>query len=488
MKLRRILTAAFMATVLLLQTTAMLRADASLTVNLSSSEDPVKSGDTISVRVNFSNFPNLTRFGPIEVAFDPAYVTFSGMDKGGDMPSTFSVTSTASTSVISIAGLDQTVESQVATNATAPTVDDSGNPIAPPADPSMFSGERVTVCVLYFKVIENVKKGDAKFSLGSLGGFKNSTMSQVTATVGNSATVPVESIMSSNASLAAMTIEDVLFTPEFSPSVFQYEAHVSRSVTSIKVIASAADPTAVVTITGADNLVVGSNQVVIKVDAQDGQTALTYTITVVRDANFVPEGATIADKNGKIYTFAELPQALPLPFNFVQESRIIGENTVPVFTGSGVKSLLLYLQDGENAPELFQYFPDTAEIRKFLPGATLYQAAQLLTITKVTAGVPIPSGFAETDTTVNGITVKAFVDEEDTTLIYLTDEAGVSGFYIFDPADGSLCPYIDKDDSSTFLLPFIIASVVAVAEFFMLVFIIQQIRRRFRPSEEVRHV
>ena len=51
MKLRRILTAAFMATVLLLQTTAMLRADASLTVNLSSSEDPVKSRDTISALV-----------------------------------------------------------------------------------------------------------------------------------------------------------------------------------------------------------------------------------------------------------------------------------------------------------------------------------------------------------------------------------------------------------------------------------------------------
>lgn len=489
MKIRRIIAAVLTAAVFILPPVAGVQAEeTSITVGLNVGEEPVKSGDTISVRVNFSIFPNITRFGPIEVNYDPSYVSFSGMDKGDSMPSTFSVTNTVSTSVISLAGLDQTVEGQIAANQTAPTADDLGNPLPLPADPSMNSAERVTICVLYFKVLDNVKKGDAIFSLGNLGGFKNSAQAQVEASKGDAVSVPVESVLSSNAALASLMIEDVLFTPEFSAAVFDYETHVSRGQSSVSVIASAADPTSTITVTGADNLLIGTNTVTVKVDAQDGKTALTYTIKVIRDANYVPEGAFITDKSGKEYAFAELPQSVTLPFNFVQETRIVNDKTVPVFASSGVRSLLLYLQDGENVPDFYQYYPETGDIRNFLPVSTLYQPAGLFTLTKVTASIAIPSGFLEKDITINGITTKGYVSEDGTIVVYLTNEAGVSGFYVFDPTDGSLFPFSDKDESATFLIPFVIATGIAVAELAMLAFIIYQIRRRNSPPEEVRHV
>ena len=489
MKMKRIIAAIIAVSVLLIQPVSGLRAEASsITVSVDADDTPVKAGDTIAVKVGFNMFPNITRLGPIEVSFDPEYVTFTGMDKGTSMPSTFSVTSTSSTGVISIAGLDQTVERQIAENQAAATADGEGNMTPLPSDPSLFFDSYITVCVLYFKVVDNVKKGEAKFSLGNLGGFRNSTGEQVSATPGDAAVVAVDSVLSAEASLASLSIQDVLMTPDFSPAVFEYEVHIPRGQTSVNVIASPSDPAATVAVNGADNLLVGTNTVTVIVSAQDGKSALTYSIKVVRDSHFVPDGAKITDKNGKEYLFAELPQSLTLPFQFTQETRVVNDTTVPVFTGSGIRSLLLYLQEGENAPEFYQYYPDTGEIRKFLPGATLYQPAGLLTLTKVTTGVFVPSGFSETDITISGISAKAYVSADNTTIVYLTNEAGDSGFYFFDQTDGSLYPYAESDNSSTFLIPFIITGSVAIAEFAMLAFIIYQIRRRNSPPEEVRHV
>ena len=487
MKIKRIIAAILAASVLLIQPIHSLRAEGAFNVTLEADTTPVKAGDTISVKVDFSRFPNITRLGPMEISFDPEYVSFTGMDKGTSMPSTFSVTSTSSTGVISIAGLDQTVEKQIA-DQQASSGDEGENMVQVPSDPSLFLDSSITVCVLYFKVVDNVKKGEAKFALGNLGGFRNSAGEQVSATGGDQILIPVESVLSADAALSSLSIQDVLLTPDFSPSVYEYEVHVPRGQTSVSVIATPLDPAATVTIKGAENLLVGTNTVSVNVTAQDGKTALSYSIKVIRDSHFVPDGAKITDKNGKEYLFAELPQSLPRPFQFVQETRIVNDITVPVFTGNGVRSLLLYLQEGENAPEFYQYHPESGEIRKFLPGATLLQPAGLLTLTKVTVGVSVPSGFTETDITISGISAKGYISADNTTIVYLTNEAGDSGFYVFDPTDGSLYPYIAKGDSDAFLIPFIIAGGVAVAEFAMLAFIIYQIRRRNSPPEEVRHV
>jgi hypothetical protein len=134
------------------------------------------------------------------------------------MPSTFAINYTPTTSVITIAGVDQTVESQLAANQTAPTADEAGNPIAPPADPSMHSDSPVTICTLYFKVIDTAPTGDARFWLGNLGGFTDNTGAQVTATAGNTAAVPVTSLLSSDASLGSLSIDNIEIYSRLSPT------------------------------------------------------------------------------------------------------------------------------------------------------------------------------------------------------------------------------------------------------------------------------
>ena len=462
-----------------------VRAAEGLSVNLYAAVDTVKAGDTISLSVNFSNFPNLTRFGPIEVQFDPNYVSFAGMDKGSNMPSTFSVTNTASTNVIAVLGVDQTTEGLIAANQTVPVMDAAGNTLAPPADPSMYSDASVTVCVLYFKVIDNAPTGDANFWLGGIGGFRDSSLNQLSASPGNTVIVPVQSLLSSEASLASLTIEGAALTPEFSAAVFSYEVHVSRSVTKAEITATPLDSTAQFMITGNDNLTVGNNPAKVRVAAQDGKTALEYKINIIRDNNFVPANATITDINGKVYTFVEVPGTLSVPSGFSQQMELLGTQTVPVYVGNGFKSILLYLQDSESEAAFYIYNPDSGSIRLYEAALVLKMPAQLLTITAVPSEQKIPDGYFQSDVVIGETEAKGYISQKsDVSLIYLTDESGVSRFYEIDSASGSVYPYKDvQAESSSFLIPFVIASVLAVAEFGMIFYIIYQVRSRSRPKE-----
>lgn len=84
-------------------------------------------------------------------------------------------------------------------------------------------------------------------------------------------------------SLGSLSISPGTLTPEFYPSTTRYTANVPGDTTSIEVTALPNHPAArVVSITGADNLEVGENIILIEVEAQDS-TPVTYQITVTRE-------------------------------------------------------------------------------------------------------------------------------------------------------------------------------------------------------------
>ena len=86
-------------------------------------------------------------------------------------------------------------------------------------------------------------------------------------------------------------------SPAFSANVTEYTVNVANSVTAITVTGEANHVEAVVegNVTG-KTLIVGNNPIAITVTAEDGATAKTYTVTVVRDAPL---------------TSAEISEALP---------------------------------------------------------------------------------------------------------------------------------------------------------------------------------
>jgi hypothetical protein len=88
--------------------------------------------------------------------------------------------------------------------------------------------------------------------------------------------------LSSNASLATLTVSEGELTPAFNSDTLGYTVNVINSVASIDISATANDTGASVTGTGTQTLQVGENTFNITVTAEDGTSTRIYTVTVNR--------------------------------------------------------------------------------------------------------------------------------------------------------------------------------------------------------------
>lgn len=102
---------------------------------------------------------------------------------------------------------------------------------------------------------------------------------------------------SSDSSLSRLGISPGTLTPAFSSGTFNYTASVDESVTKVSIPATPNHSKAVIaSVTGAKNLVPGSNTVRIVVEAENGSTS-TYTITVNRGAATTATAETTPDES-----------------------------------------------------------------------------------------------------------------------------------------------------------------------------------------------
>ena len=87
---------------------------------------------------------------------------------------------------------------------------------------------------------------------------------------------------SDDATLQSLRISPGTLSPEFSSDVTSYTAEVDGSVTDLVVEALASNAGATVTLNGEKGLKTGENQITINVTAEDGQSSMTYTIGVTK--------------------------------------------------------------------------------------------------------------------------------------------------------------------------------------------------------------
>jgi len=107
-------------------------------------------------------------------------------------------------------------------------------------------------------------------------------------------TVTITRAPSANANLASFTLSSGTFFPVFNANTLTYNATVTYATTSVAITPVVADPTATITVNGTAvasgtasvdfPLVVGANNIITTVTAQDGVTAKTYTAVVKRTA------------------------------------------------------------------------------------------------------------------------------------------------------------------------------------------------------------
>ena len=87
-------------------------------------------------------------------------------------------------------------------------------------------------------------------------------------------------VLSSDATLASLTLSGLTLDPEFDSATMAYTATVDASVEATTVEAMATDPSATIMGDGEMSLMVGENTVEVMVTAEDGTTTETYTVTV----------------------------------------------------------------------------------------------------------------------------------------------------------------------------------------------------------------
>ncbi len=461
-----------------------------VTVDLQVDTTPVDPGETVSVEVTLDTFPNLTRFGPIEIQFDSSSVSFAGLERGTDIPSTFNIDHSASTSVIVITGIDNNVESQLLANQTAPTADSEGNPIPTPADPSMNRNEKTVLCRINFEVLES-SKGEIRFWISNAAGFRNSALETVTVYSGSPVSIPVKTIVSTDASLASLSIDGAVLAPSFSPTTYEYKVSVPRSITELVVTAFPTSLSAQVFVSGQNGLALGENTLKISVLAQDLKTALEYTVLVTREVSYVPPGATVTDALGITYEFADFSEPLSLPSDFYQSEILLEGRMVPAFRMDGMKDVLLYLKSPSGEIGMFIYTPQANTVLAFDSKNVFFRLSQLLTVIPIPEGVLPPEGFRAETITFRGQSVQGYISLDGRTkVLYMQDDTGKARFYAIDLKDNDLYPFVARSQAETpaFLILFIVFLVLSVAEAFMLAIIIHQIRKRKPAAPTVRRV
>lgn len=294
----------------------------------------------------------------------------------------------------------------------------------------------------------------ASETTGSTGTVGGTTSDNTDSTAGGSSQNAAAENLSADNSLKALSISPGTLSPAFTGKTVQYTATVANDVTRVAVTATPANEKATVeSVTGNENLSVGSNAVKIVVKAENGVTA-TYTITVTRqetavtsETNDEPEVLTEepVETTGEAVTIGEISYRIVDNFSAENIPSGFSETTVN-YHGTDYKGVnfdngnlsMLYLVPAETE--------DSAAARFFLYDATgdgFYPFIQLKHGDNFIIWLPTPSeyvaaeGEQQVDITVNDgdtMSVHRPAGEEtaDFSFFYAVNQDGTTGWYQYD--------------------------------------------------------
>ena len=145
-----------------------------------------------------------------------------------------------------------------------------------------------------FKIIEKAENDATKTADVTIVANKptTTTTKSTSSTTTTTTTTTTVAAKSNNANLKTLSVTDnnnnnkeVMYSPEFSPNVYEYSATVDSTVSSVSVNVTMEDDKSNVVITNPDSLVAGeNNKITITVTAEDGITKKAYVLNIKREA------------------------------------------------------------------------------------------------------------------------------------------------------------------------------------------------------------
>ncbi len=273
-------------------------------------------------------------------------------------------------------------------------------------------------------------------------------------TSGTSVTVAAPGNYSKDNSLKSLKISPGSLSPAFTPHTVNYTAIVPSSTSKLTVDAQVSNAAAkVISVTGANSLSAGRNDVKILVEAEDG-TQATYTIVVTREqgaavptdipeVTVTPEPSPSSEPelppvtvhmDGKSLQIKSDFDTSVLPESFKVANLIYNGNEVIGATSLTGNLNLLYLTDtNDENGDLYIYDEESQSLYEYIE---IEARGGRHIIIPYDESLSIPDNFIPIDFKINGDEISAWqlegIDSDEYYIVYAIDGYGNKDFYNYD--------------------------------------------------------
>lgn len=263
---------------------------------------------------------------------------------------------------------------------------------------------------------------------------------------------------SSDSSLKALTVSPGTLSPQFSSGTINYTMTVSSSTTQLTVSATPNHSAAKVSVTGNNNLQVGTNWVTVTVIAEDG-TKTYYSIMVTRNASVTspppvvtptvsaapeePEAYVILSDGSTAKVANEIPQEkIPVGFDLSKTTVDAVEVPAIVYHENGLPAVYL---NGDNKVKAGFYFVDpktgTATAMKSM-SSELSLILLDVTLSEIPAGYEMGKVTFEEIEETRDVLTPAGEESFDHCLVLGMNSTGEQALYRFDLKEGTFQRYM----------------------------------------------
>lgn len=259
---------------------------------------------------------------------------------------------------------------------------------------------------------------------------------------------------------------NVVYSPSFSPDVYEYRADLAANVTRLVVATTLSDANATTKVSGT-KIDPGNNRTVITVRAQDGSesqyilyttrgTETTTEPTTSGESDTQPESTTGFDRTPKLikdlgkYIIQDFTLTT-IPEGFEESTAVYNGETIAVLKGISKPLTLICLADDAQGTNIGIYIYNEASgaINKMV---NVISVQKMYTIIPTDDSYAGPEGYTQTSLEINGDTVKAWVKVADSEfyVVYAMNWNGETALYVYDTKEQTMQRFVEGNKSDTF--------------------------------------
>ena len=257
----------------------------------------------------------------------------------------------------------------------------------------------------------------------------------------------------------------VIYTPSFSPDIYEYRADLPSTTARLVVSTTLSDTNATTKVSGT-RIDPGNNKTTITVVAEDGSES-QYIIYTTRQSETTTEPTTEGESSSEETTtaFDRSPKAIKsldkyliqdfslitIPEGFEEGTAEYEGKTIAVLKGIAKELTLVCLADdaqGTNA-EIYIFNEASGSMDKMINITSLQKMYTIIPTDDSYVG---PEGYAQTNLDINGVSVKAWIKEEGSEfyVVYAMNWNGEKALYVYDTKEQTMQRFVEGNKSQTF--------------------------------------